>query len=172
MLYEVITNLGAINAIGASTYGIHIQFSGDSSIPGDMPDPIEEDPVYAYPDINISNSGLGSIYVLGEVESEGIKIDTPISRVSIENSHSIAAKVEQEAYDATSRDEFGAATGVNIFLASEDEEAENPVPEWRVVDEPTTEEEISPIAMDIDVHNSGIIDTAVANRETARIMGT
>ncbi len=187
-------NGGQIDVKGKSAYGIHLEFldtvdteeeEAFLALSADEPtEEEEEDPVYAYPDIEVINGteeeGTGEVYagevsVEGDVEAEGIRIDTPFAKVSIDNPGIIEAHVGVVAEEAEEplKEEFGGATGINVFLTTEVEQAENPTPDW--ISEPvllsSSEEEISSLPMNVSIDNSGDIEARVENREVARIMG-
>jgi|GEM_PF-4284349 len=174
--YFKVDNQGKLDVEGVSAYGIHLKFVEpiepiEAPVTMALDDPSdeeEEDPVYAYPDIDIDNSG--DIIVKGEVEAEGVKIDTPFAKVSIDNSGIIKADV---GVDDTVKEDFGGATGINIFLPAEEEVVENPTPEWNpeAVVLSSSEEEVSSLPMDVDIVNDGDIEISVENRKVARIMG-
>lgn len=178
--YFRVDNSGKIDVDGWSAYGIHLKFVepiepivAPSIVALDDPsDEEEEDPVYAYPDIEIDNSG--DIIVKGEVEAEGVKIDTPFAKVSIDNSGTISAEVGvDEDSEEITKEEFGGSTGINILLPAEEEVVKNPIPEWNpeAVVLNSSEEEVSSLPMDVDITNTGSIDVNVENRVVARIMG-
>lgn len=176
--YFKVDNQGRLDVEGRSAYGIHVEYRDEPSeeqlqvLAEDVTED-EEDPVYAYPDIEISNSETGEVAVSGEVNAEGIKIDTPFTKVDIGNEGSIIAQVGVEDTAEIQREDFGGATGINVLLPAEEKEATNPTPEWieSGIVYSSEEGEISSLPMDIDIENKGVIEAGVENRDVARIMG-
>jgi len=172
-----VTNEGMIDVTGSSAYGVHVKFPVSEDIVTPESSTEKEDPLYAYPDIDISNIGVkdsDGIYVKGEVEAEGIKINTPFSKVDIDNTGKIianvAGKIDSEDGEGLT---FGGATGINLFIPAEVEVAENPDPEWDKIgiSIPKEEEEISALPMKVNIDNTGNINANVINKDVARIMG-
>jgi hypothetical protein len=179
--YFKIENNNKIDVTGKSAYGIHIEFLEDAeTIEAEVPsaeavivasstdsteEEEEEDPLYAYPDINITNTV--KISTFGEIEAEGIKTDTTFSKITIDNSGNIESEV---GILESSETHYGDAMGVNLFIAGEVEESENPEPDW-VAEDVIEEEEISALPMNITINNTGDIKASVANRDVAKIMG-
>ena len=126
----------------------------------------EEDPLYAYPDIDIKNSG--TINAAGDLEAEGVRIATPFSIVAIDNSGVIASEVGNSEAEET---HYGGSMGINVFITPEVEEPENPVPDWIAEGSEEEEEELSVSPMNVSINNSGNIEASVANRDVAKIMG-
>jgi len=188
-----VTNNNKIKVDGSSAYGIHVKFSPlavsdvksmDSSTVSkgskDTDDSEEEDdPLYAYPDININNNksdkDTDGIYVLGEVNAQGVTLDTPFSNVSIDNAGVIDSQISGKINSEKSQKvAFGGATGINIFIEEEEEAPSNDKPDWITETSKkgnSEEDEISPIPMNIAVNNSGKIKSMVTDKSIARILG-
>lgn len=168
-----VTNDGEIDVEGTSAYGIHVELL-NPEVPEAVSSTTVEDPLYAYPDIDINNSGLeyaDGIYVVGDVEAEGIKINTPFSKVNIDNAGTIDAKVSgTDDSNDLEKITFGGAAGINLFIPAEVEELENPDPKWGIIST-KEEEEISPIPMKVAINNIGEINVSAIDKDVARIMG-
>ncbi len=177
--YFRVENNNKIDVTGGSAYGIHLEFMESAetieaeitpeeteiAVLSSDSEEEEEDPLYAYPDIDIKNSG--TINAAGDLEAEGVRIATPFSKVTVDNSGEIESKVGTEDSSET---HYGGAMGVNLFIAPEVEEPENSAPDW-ISQEASEEEEVSVMPMNIAINNTGDIKASVANRDVAKIMG-
>ena len=178
--YFRVENNNKIDVTGKSAYGIHLEFMESAEtieaeitpeeteidVLSSDSEEEEEDPLYAYPDIDIKNSG--TINAAGDLEAEGVRIATPFSIVAIDNSGVIASVVGNSEAEET---HYGGSMGINVFITPEVEEPENPVPDWIAEGSEEEEEELSVSPMNVSINNSGNIEASVANRDVAKIMG-